>query len=49
MRLFQRDRHRRDDLSAYIDGQLDPRRQEAEEGHLAGCASCRQELEELRA
>ena len=49
MRLFQRDRHRRDDLSAYIDGQLNPRRREAVEGHLAGCAYCRQELEELRA
>ena len=48
MRLFQRDRHRRDDLSAYIDGQLDTRRREAVESHLAGCASCRQELEELR-
>lgn len=48
MRLLQRDRHRRDDLSAYIDGQLDARRRESVEGHLAGCASCRQELEELR-
>lgn len=48
MRVFQRDRHMRADLSAYADGQLDPRRQEAVDGHLAGCASCRQEVEELR-
>ena len=49
MRLLQRDRHRRDDLSAYIDGQLDARSREAVEGHLAGCVSCRLELDELRA
>ncbi len=48
MRLLQRDRHRRNDLSAYLDGQLDPRTRESVEGHLTGCASCRQELEELR-
>jgi anti-sigma factor RsiW len=48
MKLFQLGRHRRDYLSAYIDGQVASRRQEVVEGHLAGCASCRQELEELR-
>ena len=50
MKLFKGDRHSRwqDDLSAYIDGQLGPRRKEALESHLAECGACRDELEELR-
>ena len=50
MKLFKGERHSRwqDDLSAYIDGQLGPNRNEALERHLAGCVACREELEELR-
>jgi len=35
-------------LSAYLDGELLPREQEAVEQHLAGCPSCRWSLETLR-
>ena len=50
MRLIKGDKHRRwqQDLSAYIDGQLEPREQRALEAHLAECASCQDELEALR-
>ena len=50
MRLFKANRHRRwqQDLSAYIDGRLEPRKQRALEVHLAECAACQQELESLR-
>ena len=50
MRLFKANRHRRwqQDLSAYIDGRLEPRKQRALEVHLAECASCQQEMEALR-
>ena len=50
MRLFTRDRHRRwlEDISAYIDDELEPVRKEALERHLESCTSCREELESLR-
>jgi len=35
-------------LSAYLDGEIDSRRREAVEGHLAGCDVCRRELASLR-
>jgi hypothetical protein len=35
-------------LSAYLDGELLPREREAVEQHLAGCSSCRWEVETLR-
>lgn len=37
------------DLSSYLDGELDARRRLAMEAHLDGCAACRAELEQLRA
>jgi outer membrane lipoprotein-sorting protein len=37
------------DLSAFIDGELDPARVTEIEGHLAGCAACRNEERSLRA
>jgi anti-sigma factor RsiW len=44
-------RHRkwRDDLSAYVDGELNAARLAGLEAHLASCESCRQELAELQA
>ena len=36
------------DLGGYLLGGLTTREREAFEAHLAGCASCRRELEELR-
>jgi hypothetical protein len=39
----------RNDLSAYIDGQLSQNARTSVEGHLAGCEACTRELEELRA
>ena len=43
-------RHRRfrEDLSAYLDGQLSERRQRRLEEHLAACPACGRELNELR-
>lgn len=38
----------RDWLSAYLDGELNARRREAIEAHLAGCDACRRELASLR-
>ncbi|MFC1935415.1 anti-sigma factor family protein [Chloroflexota bacterium] len=50
MRLFKSHRHRRwqQDVSAYIDGRLEPHKQQALEMHLAECVSCREEMEALR-
>ena len=50
MRLFIGNKHRRwqQDLSAYLDGQLEPHKREALESHLIQCASCQEELEALR-
>ncbi len=44
-------RHRafREDLSAYLDGQLSEREKRRLEEHLSDCAACRRELDELRA
>jgi anti-sigma factor RsiW len=49
--MFWFDRHRRfrGQLSAYIDGALDPPAAARLEAHLAQCAPCRTELEQLRA
>lgn len=51
MRLIWFNRHRRyrDDLSAYIDGELPPERTADSEAHLKVCQGCRRELEGLRA
>lgn len=38
---MSRDLHVRDDLTALLDGALDPARRAAVESHLAGCDSCR--------
>ncbi|GEM_PF-1381457 len=50
MWLLRSDRHRRqrEQLSAYVDGQLSSREERALEGHVASCESCRQALAELR-
>ena len=37
-----------DQLSDYLDGELDPRERAAVDAHLAGCADCRRVLDELR-
>ncbi len=49
--MFWFDRHRRfrSQLSAYIDGELDPPAAARLEAHLGECAPCRTELEQLRA
>jgi anti-sigma factor RsiW len=36
-------------FSVYLDGELDPRRREALESHLADCAACVAELTKMRA
>ena len=46
---FNRHRRLRDQLSAYIDGELDASAAERLERHLAECGRCRQEMEQLRA
>ena len=48
--MFWFDRHRRlrDQLSAYIDGALDPPAAGRLEAHLGECEGCRTELEQLR-
>jgi len=48
--MFWFDRHRRlrDQLSAYIDGALDPAAARRLEAHLGECEGCRAELEQLR-
>ena len=49
MLWFNRHRSLRDQLSAYIDGELDASATERLESHLAECGRCRQEMEQLRA
>ncbi|MCH8346450.1 MAG: zf-HC2 domain-containing protein, partial [Chloroflexi bacterium] len=49
MLWFNRHRSLRDQLSAYIDGELDASAAERLESHLAECGRCRQEMEQLRA
>src|SRR5919202_1120065 len=39
--------HVRDELSAYLDGELSPGARRAVDDHLAACAECRAELEGL--
>jgi hypothetical protein len=48
--MFMFDRHRRlrDQLSAYVDGALDPKAARRVEAHLGECARCWAELEQLR-
>jgi len=46
---FNRHRRLRDQLSAYIDSELDASAAERLERHLAECGRCRQEMEQLRA
>ncbi len=46
---FNRHRRLRDQLSAYIDGELDASAAERLERHLAECGRCSQEMEQLRA
>ncbi len=46
---FNRHRRLRDQLSAYIDGELDASAAERLERHLGECGRCRQEMEQLRA
>jgi Putative zinc-finger len=48
MRLSIFNRHPREELSSYLDGELIPLRTEAMQAHLASCPSCRAELEALR-
>jgi len=46
---FNRHRRHRDQLSAYIDSELDASAAQRLERHLAECGRCRQEMEQLRA
>ena len=48
MRLSIFNRHPREELSSFLDGELIPLRIEAMQAHLASCQSCRTELEALR-
>ncbi len=48
MRLSIFNRHPREELSAYLDGELIPLRIEAMRSHLASCQSCRAELQAMR-
>ena len=48
MSPFFKNRHPRGDLSAYIDGQLEPKRAATTEAHLTSCLECSAELAELR-
>lgn len=48
MSLFFKNRHPRGDLSAYIDGQLEPKRALRTEAHIESCRECSTELAELR-
>ena len=47
-RLQQVPEYRQEQLSAALDGMLTPDEQAMLDGHLAGCATCSRELEELR-
>lgn len=49
MLWFDRHRRLRDQLSAYVDGGLDPPAAQRLEAHLAECERCRVELEQLTA
>jgi anti-sigma factor RsiW len=42
-------KHAQDDLTAYLDGALDPGARAQVEAHLAGCAACRAERDRLAA
>ncbi len=46
---FNRHRRLRDQLSAYIDGELDASAADRLEHHVAECGGCRQEMAQLRA
>jgi hypothetical protein len=48
MNPFSRHQRLRENLSAYIDGELSPRETANVEGHLEGCGACRETLEALR-
>ncbi len=48
MRLSIFNRHPREELSAFLDGEVIPLRIEAMQAHLASCPSCRAELEAMR-
>jgi len=48
MGWFRRNEHDEEQLSAYLDGELDSRQAEIVERHLATCESCAALLEELR-
>lgn len=41
-------KHTGENLSAYLDGELEPREEKALESHLESCKSCRDQLERLR-
>lgn len=45
--MTRRASHVDDELTAFLDGALDPERRAAVEGHLAACAGCRAERDEL--
>ena len=48
MAWFRHDAHSGQQLSAYIDGELDARARSAVEAHLATCEACSAQAEELR-
>jgi hypothetical protein len=48
MTWFRRSAHPEDDLSAYVDGELDERARRAVETHLASCEACSTLLRELQ-
>jgi hypothetical protein len=48
MGWFRRNEHDHEQLSAYLDGELDSRQAETVESHLATCDACAALLEELR-
>ena len=48
MGWFRRNEHDEEQLSAYLDGELDARQAENVERHLSSCAACSALLEELR-
>ena len=48
MGFFNRSEHPQEQISAFVDGELDARQSESVARHLAGCAECTALLEELR-
>jgi anti-sigma factor RsiW len=48
MGWFQRNEHSEEQLSAYLDGELDARQAEKVARHLSGCPACTATLEDLR-